>query len=77
MANRYYDFRCESGHIFEAFVDSEVRKMQCKHCSLTAERIVSKPAISLEGWSGSFPGAANRFEKRHTDKLKAELKAKS
>ena len=42
-----------------------------------AKRKVSAPAIKLEGWSGSFPGAANKFDRIHREKLAAERKANS
>ena len=77
MAKRYFDFLCEDDHVHEAFVESEVRTISCKTCSKDAHRMVSSPAIKLEGWSGSFPGAAAKFDRIHREKLKAEQKANS
>lgn len=77
MAKRFFDFRCEDSHVSEAFVDAEVRTISCKACSKDAERMVSSPAFKLEGWSGSFPGAAMKFDRIHREKLKAEQKANS
>lgn len=77
MAKRIFEFICEQNHITEALVDDESRTIKCRDCSGVATRMISMPAIKLEGWSGSFPGAANKFDRLHRDKLKAELKAKS
>jgi hypothetical protein len=77
MAKRFYEFLCENDHTIEAYVDSETRTINCKICSSKAGRIISSPAINLEGWSGNFPGAANKFDSRHREKLKAEQKANS
>lgn len=73
---RMYEFVCENGHRSEKLTGYETVSIQCE-CGGTANRIISAPAISLEGWSGSFPGAAAKFERRHLDKLKAEQKANS
>ena len=77
MAKRFYDFLCEQSHITEAYVDSSVRSIKCSTCAEDANRMVSSPAIKLEGWSGHFPGAANKFDHIHREKLKAEQKANS
>lgn len=77
MAKRFFDFLCRQEHITEAYVDSDVRSIKCHTCEQDADRIISSPAIKLEGWSGSFPGAANKFDRIHREKLKAEQKAKS
>lgn len=77
MAKRIYEFLCKNSHISETYVESSVRNIKCNTCSEDAERIVSTPAIKLEGWSGSFPGAANKFDRIHREKLKAEQKANS
>ena len=73
---RMFEFVCESGHRMEKLIDYEAKSVPCD-CGELSYRVISTPAIKLEGWSGSFPGAANRFEKSHLDKLKAEQKANS
>lgn len=73
---RMFEFVCASGHRMDKLTDYESKTVPCD-CGETALRVLSTPAIKLEGWSGSFPGAANRFEKSHLDKLKAEQKANS
>ena len=73
---RMYEFVCESGHRIERYVEFEHNIVQCD-CGASAKRAISAPAIKLEGWSGSFPSAHGRFERRHLDKLKTEQKANS
>ena len=73
---RMFEFVCASGHRMDKLTDYESKSVPCD-CGETAHRVLSTPASKLEGWSGSFPGAANRFEKSHLDKLKAEQKANS
>jgi len=73
---RMYEFVCESGHRMDKLTDYESVEVQCV-CGALAHRVVSAPNFNLEGWSGHFPSAHGRFDKRHTDKLKAEQKANS
>jgi len=71
---RIYEFACGSGQRIERFVDYETTTVECK-CGASANRIISAPNFNLEGWSGNFPTAYAKFEKRHVDKLKSEQKA--
>ena len=71
---RMYDYACKCGQKFERFTTYEAVNVQCE-CGELAVRALYAPAFNLEGWSGSFPSAYEKFSKRHTDKLKAERKA--
>lgn len=73
---RFYDFVCENGHHIEKLTVYEAVRVQCD-CGEPAHRKISAPAIKLEGWSGSFPGAANKFDRIHREKLAAERKENS
>lgn len=73
---RMYEFVCESGHRFERYVQYEHNDALCD-CGAAAFRVISAPAIKLEGWSGSFPTAHGKFDRIHREKLKAEQKANS
>ncbi len=74
---RMYEFVCGScRHITDKLTGYETVEVQCL-CGGSAERKISAPAIKLEGWSGSFPGAANKFDRIHREKLDAERKANS
>jgi hypothetical protein len=70
---RMFDFACANGHKTERLVDYETTGFKCE-CGGIANRIISAPSISLEGWSGSFPGSANKFDRKHREKLAAERK---
>lgn len=68
---RVFDFECPNGHVHERFVsNNETTEVTCESCGQSARKIMSTPAIKLEGWSGSFPGAAMKWERDH------ELRAK-
>jgi len=74
---RMYEFECGTCHqVTEKLTGYETAEVQC-FCGEKATRKVSAPAIKLEGWSGSFPGAANKFDRIHREKLAAERKANS
>ena len=70
---RMYDFVCENGHKIERYCVYEMQSVQCE-CGGLANRTISAPSINLEGWSGSFPGAAMKFNRKHREKLAAERK---
>jgi hypothetical protein len=70
---RMYDFVCENGHKIERYCVYEMQSVQCE-CGGLANRTISAPSINLEGWSGSFPGAAMKFDRKHREKLAAERK---
>ena len=73
---RMYDFACENGHRTEKLADYEAVNVQCK-CGSVSHRIISAPNIKLEGWSGHFPTSAHQFDRKHRQKLAAELKENS
>ena len=70
--NRFFDFRCEQGHVNEHFVDSDVRVWTCPDCSATSHRMISTPRVSLDGISGDFPGESFKWAQKRAAKLKAE-----
>jgi putative FmdB family regulatory protein len=66
---RIYEFQCVNGHITEKFCSFEDKQITCPVCESSASRIISAPSIALEGISGSFPGAAMKWERKHTEHL--------
>lgn len=68
------DFKCDNGHIHEAYVDSEVRSKPCPECGLEAVRMIGTPKVMLEGTTGAFPGAAMQWERKRAEKLAVERK---
>ena len=73
---RMYEFACENGHRTEKLADYEAVTVQCE-CGSVSHRTISAPNIKLESWSGSFPTSAHQFDRKHREKLAAELKANS
>lgn len=73
---RIFEFLCDDGHLTDRFVDSEVRQMACS-CGKESKRIVSAPQVKLEGITGSFPGAYDRWERVRAEKLQQERKQKA
>jgi hypothetical protein len=73
---RMYEFACENGHHIEKLTSYEVVNVQCE-CGVISHRKISAPNIKLEGWSGNFPTSAHQFDRKHREKLAAELKENS
>lgn len=61
---KVYDYRCNNGHHFEKFTTQDSVTAVCS-CGADAKRIPSATQCKLEGWSGSFPGAAMKWEREH------------
>ena len=62
-----FDFCCgDCGKVFERLVDSEHRTVECE-CSGTATRLMGMPTVRLEGITGAFPGAAERWARIRED----------
>jgi hypothetical protein len=59
-----FDFKCPSGHIFEANTASSVRTVPCKDCASPAERQISTPLVKLP-FTGDYPGAALKWARYH------------
>ena len=73
-----YEYLCDECHE----VSTDLRKvvdrsepMACSVCDGTARFIVSTPQIMLEGISGDFPGAADRWAKMRKQRVAVERKA--
>ena len=64
---KVFDFVCENGHDFEAFVKNENSKVFCPECGASAYRVVSASKFRLEGWSGAFPSKASKWEREHEE----------
>jgi predicted Fe-Mo cluster-binding NifX family protein len=74
---RMYEFMCAEGHVTEQLIDEGIRTTVCKECGDSAIRILSTPRIKLEGITGAFPGAADKWVKNRAEKLKQEQKKAS
>jgi hypothetical protein len=77
MPRRMFDFKCKDSHITEAFVDVDIKEVQCGDCGETATRIISPTTIYLEPFSGLYPSASSKWIKQRAEKLAVEKKTKA
>lgn len=62
---KIFEFECTScSEVFEEYTEYK-KETECPLCNSKALKLISTPRVSLEGYSGSFPGAAMAWEKRH------------
>ena len=64
-SRRLYEFRCSSNHISEVLAYPETHEVLCRECGDPAQRIISPVRSHLEGISGAFPTAADRWARVH------------
>lgn len=69
-----YDFQCVRHDVFEALVDPETVTLPCPICNNPSSRKLAAPTIGLEGWSLSFPTAADRWARNHIEAAKIASK---
>ena len=74
MSYRMFDFRCSTGHTFEALVEPDVRLRYCVLCRTIAVRLIAAPRCKLEGFSGAFPTAADKWVNDRESHMKKERK---
>lgn len=74
---RLYEFKCSScGNTFDE-VTEYTQTHSCPLCGGVADKVITSPAIKLEGITGAFPGAYYQWEKKHKQKLDQERKQSS
>ena len=74
---RMFDFFCDNGHVTERLVDDSVGSITCPECGKEAVKAVSAPTIKLEGFTGAFPDAYDRWARVRAEKLQQEKKQNS
>ena len=67
-----FDFRCAGGHVSEHFVDGDTPSVQCPTCQQIAMRLVAAPRAKLEGITGAFPGAADKWARNRESHMARE-----
>lgn len=77
MALRLFEFLCANSHRTEALVDPDTQHLFCSKCGKEAARVISAPAMKLEGYTGSFPTAYDSWERKRSEKLAIERKQNS
>jgi len=71
---RLFDFECSHSHRHEAMVSPDVRTVSCPTCGCPAQRLIAAPRAQLEGISGDFPSAADKWVQRRESHMKKERK---
>ena len=65
------DFECvKCGGITESLCEANISRITCADCGSDAVAMLSTPAIRLEGISGAFPDAHNKWAKIREDNAK-------
>lgn len=59
------DFICDNVHVTERYTDHYIKEIQCPHCDLLAQRQLASPRSKLEGITGAFPTAYDRWATVH------------
>jgi hypothetical protein len=72
MSIRVFDFVCLNGHTSEQFVGPETRAVQCPECDQLALRQPAAPRARLEGITGAFPSAADKWVRNRESKMTQE-----
>lgn len=68
-----FDFVCSAcDAVTERYIDSDVRSLVCE-CGHEATRVIGMPTVKLEGITGAFPGAAEKWARVREDN--ARIKA--
>lgn len=72
-----YEYLCECGEVSTDLrkVSDRCEDMVCSACGGKAHFIISTPQIKLDGISGDFPTASDRWAKLRESRVKAERKA--
>lgn len=69
-----YDFQCSKCEtVREKLADSEERTGRCE-CGGEMVRLISRPRVRLEPFTGAFPSAYDRWERVRAEKMAQERK---
>lgn len=68
------DFKCADGHVTEALREDSVTSIVCSHCGKEAIKALAAPRSNLEGFTGAFPDAYDRWARVRAERLKVEQK---
>jgi hypothetical protein len=68
------DFVCPKGHRKEYFVENHRKTTGCDTCGAEATKVQTSIRFRLEGVSGDYPTALDKWVKNRKEKLKQEQK---
>jgi hypothetical protein len=71
---KVYDYKCKNGHVHERFDSETPDFVPCPVCGEQAWRLVCTPRFELEGVSGSFPTATDKWVARRESHMAVERK---
>ena len=72
---RVFDFMCcGCGTVTERFIDDECRTVECPSCGGAAARLIAAPRSKLDGISGHFPSAADKWANDRESHMRKERK---
>jgi len=70
------DYHCAACDVTrEYFVENCVSSVECQSCGAMATKVLRAPRFQLDGTTGDFPTAADKWVKSREQKMKAERKA--
>lgn len=71
------DFLCSScGSVSEKLVNTDIRTVRCIECGGDALEQLSMPTVKLEGITGAFPGAHDRWARVREENARIKAKMK-
>tara|TARA_R110000868_G_scaffold169870_2_gene404984 strand:- start:745 stop:975 length:231 start_codon:yes stop_codon:yes gene_type:complete len=69
---KLFEFKCSSCELYFEELTEYTKTLPCPECGSNADKLISAPRISLEGITGSFPGAASKWVQKRKQKLAKE-----
>jgi hypothetical protein len=72
---RVFDFKCDEDHTIEHFVETPITddtEIPCSVCGKPSKRQIPAPRAQLDGCSGHFPGAADKWERTRESHMRKE-----
>ena len=62
-----YEYVCKTHGVFEAYseLDNRHMPMPCKECKEPSAFVISTPRVELEGITGHFPTAYDKWAVKH------------
>ncbi len=76
MSRRLFEYQCADGHVSEALTEPETQEILCRTCGDPAHRIISPVRSKLEGITGAFPGAYDKWARVHEEATRLARKRK-
>ncbi len=71
---KLFEFHCSTCDYHFEELTEYTQTFPCPKCNSNANKLISTPRVKLEGWSGSFPSAADAWDKKRKQKLAEEQK---